>query len=224
MVLKEGDYLKFDIGVYVDGYIVDIVVIFRVGMEEDEFMEVVREVFENVIVMVRVGVMIRDVVRVIEEIIWGKGFNLIVNLSGYKVECYKFYVGVSVFNVYREVDIYVFQEGDVFVIEFFVIIGVGQVIEVLFVFIFMYFCDRFVRMFQVRRFLMYIKKNYKILFFVYCWFQDFLFEGQFKFVLVQFEKVGVIYVYLIFREVWGGMVVQFEYIVIVEKEGVYIII
>lgn len=108
MVLKEGDYLKFDIGVYVDGYIVDIVVIFRVGMEEDEFMEVVREVFENVIVMVRVGVMIRDVVRVIEEIIWGKGFNLIVNLSGYKVECYKFYVGVSVFNVYREVDIYVF--------------------------------------------------------------------------------------------------------------------
>lgn len=222
--LKEGDYLKLDIGVHVDGYIADTAVTFRVGMEEDELMEAAREALENAIATVRAGgVMIRDVARAIEETIrGGKGFNPIVNLSGHKVERYKLHAGVSVPNVYREADTYVLQEGDVFAIEPFATTGAGQVIEVPPALIFMYLRDRPVRMLQARRLLMHIKKNYKTLPFAYRWLQDFLPEGQLKLALAQLEKAGAIYAYPILREVRGGMVAQFEHTVIVEKEGAYI--
>lgn len=187
-VLKEGDYLKLDIGVHVDGYIADTAVTFRVGMEEDELMEAAREALENAIATVRAGVMIRDVARAIEETIRGKGFNPIVNLSGHKVERYKLHAGVSVPNVYREADTYVLQEGDVFAIEPFATTGAGQVIEVPPALIFMYLRDRPVRMLQARRLLMHIKKNYKTLPFAYRWLQDFLPEGQLKLALAQLEK------------------------------------
>lgn len=74
-VLKEGDYLKLDIGVHVDGYIADTAVTFRVGMEEDELMEAAREALENAIATVRAGVMIRDVARAIEETIRGRALT-----------------------------------------------------------------------------------------------------------------------------------------------------
>ncbi|MEO2152470.1 MAG: type II methionyl aminopeptidase, partial [Thermococcus sp.] len=97
-VLKEGDYLKLDLGVHVDGYIADTAVTFRVGMEEDELMEAAREALENAIATLRAGVMVRDVAKAIEETIRGKGFNPIVNLSGHKVERYKLHAGVSIPN------------------------------------------------------------------------------------------------------------------------------
>lgn len=220
--LKEGDYLKLDLGVHVDGYIADTAVTFRVGMEEDELMEAAREALENAIATVRAGIMIRDVARAIEETIRGKGFNPIVNLSGHKVERYKLHAGVSVPNVYREADTYVLQEGDVFAIEPFATTGAGQVIEVPPALIFMYLRDRPVRMLQARRLLMHIKKNYRTLPFAYRWLQDFLPEGQLKLALAQLEKAGAIYAYPILREVRGGMVAQFEHTVIVEKDGAYI--
>ncbi|AHL21975.1 type II methionyl aminopeptidase [Thermococcus nautili] len=220
--LKEGDYLKLDLGVHVDGYIADTAVTFRVGMEEDELMEAAREALENAIATVRAGVMVRDVAKAIEETIRGKGFNPIVNLSGHKVERYKLHAGVSIPNVYRQADTYVLQEGDVFAIEPFATTGAGQVIEVPPALIFMYVRDRPVRMLQARRLLMHIKREYKTLPFAYRWLQGFMPEGQLKMALAQLDKAGAIYSYPILREVRGGMVAQFEHTVIVEKDGAYI--
>ncbi|WP_297499460.1 type II methionyl aminopeptidase [Thermococcus sp.] len=221
-VLREGDYLKLDLGVHVDGYIADTAVTFRVGMEDDELMEASREALENAIATVRAGIKVREVARAIEETIRGKGFNPIVNLSGHKIERYKLHAGVSIPNVYRQADTYVLQEGDVFAIEPFATTGAGQVIEVPPALIFMYVRDRPVRMLQARRLLMHIKKNYKTLPFAYRWLQGFLPEGQLKMALAQLDKAGAIYSYPILREARGGMVSQFEHTLIVEKEGAYI--
>lgn len=221
-VLKEGDYLKLDLGVHIDGYIADTAITFRVGMEEDELMEAAREALENAIATVRAGVMVRDISRAIEETIRGKGFKPIVNLSGHKIERYKLHAGVSIPNVYRQADTYELKEGDVFAIEPFATTGAGQVIEVPPALIFMYVRDRPVRMLQARRLLMHIKREYKTLPFAYRWLQGFLPEGQLKLALTQLDKVGAIYSYPILREVRGGMVAQFEHTVIVEKDGAYI--
>ncbi|WP_456423493.1 type II methionyl aminopeptidase [Thermococcus sp.] len=221
-VLKEGDYLKLDLGVHVDGYIADTALTFRVGMEEDELMESAREALENAIATVRAGVIVRDVSRAIEETIRGKGFNPIVNLSGHKIERYKLHAGVSIPNVYRQADTYELKEGDVFAIEPFATTGAGQVIEAPPALIFMYVRDRPVRMLQARRLLVHIKREYKTLPFAYRWLQGFLPEGQLKLALAQLDKVGAIYSYPILREVRGGMVAQFEHTVIVEKDGAYI--
>ena len=220
--LKEGDYLKVDIGVHVDGYIADTAVTFRVGMEEDDLMEAAREALENAIATVRAGVMVRDVAKAIEDTIRERGFNSIVNLSGHKVERYKLHAGVSIPNVYRPADTYVLQEGDVFAIEPFATTGAGQVIEVPPALIFMYLRDRPVRMLQARRLLMHIKREYKTLPFAYRWLQDFMPEGQLKLALAQLDRAGAIYSYPILREARGGLVAQFEHTVIVEKDGAYV--
>lgn len=221
-VLKEGDYLKVDLGVHIDGYIADTAVTFRVGMEEDDLMAASKEALENAISVIRAGVKISEIGKAIEETIRGYGFNPIVNLSGHKIERYKLHAGVSIPNIYRPNDNYVLKEGDVIAIEPFATTGAGQVIEVPPALIFMYVRDRPVRMGQARRLLMHIKKEYNGLPFAYRWLQGFMPEGQLKLALAQLDKVGAIYSYQILREVRGGLVTQFEHTVIVEKDGAYI--
>ena len=221
-VLKEGDYLKVDLGVHIDGYIADTAVTFRVGMEEDDLMAASKEALENAISVIRAGVKISEIGKAIEETIRGYGFNPIVNLSGHKIERYKLHAGVSIPNIYRPNDNYVLKEGDVIAIEPFATTGAGQVIEVPPALIFMYVRDRPVRMAQARRLLMHIKKEYNGLPFAYRWLQGFMPEGQLKLALAQLDKVGAIYSYQILREVRGGLVTQFEHTVIVEKDGAYI--
>ena len=221
-VLKEGDYLKLDLGVHVDGYIADTALTFRIGMEEDELMEAAREALENAIATVRAGVKIREIGKAIEDTIRGKGFNPIVNLSGHKIERFKLHAGVSIPNVYRQADTYELKEGDVIAIEPFATTGAGQVIEVPPALIFMYIRDRPIRSAQARRLLIHIKREYNGLPFAYRWLQGFMPEGQLKLALSQLDRAGAIYSYPILREVRGGMVTQFEHTVIVEKDGAYI--
>jgi len=221
-VLREGDYLKLDLGVHVDGYIADTAVTYRVGMEEDDLMEAAREALENAISTVRAGTKISEVGKAIEDTIRGKGFNPIVNLSGHKIERYKLHAGISIPNIYRPADNYELKEGDVIAIEPFATTGAGQVIEVPPALIFMYVRDRPVRMAHARRLLMHIKREYRTLPFAYRWLQDFMPEGQLKLALAQLDRAGAIYSYPILREVRGGLVAQFEHTVIVEKDGAYI--
>jgi methionyl aminopeptidase len=199
--LEEGDYLKVDLGVHIDGYVADTALTFRVGMEEDELMEASREALENAIATVRAGVKIREIGKAIEETIRGKGFNPIVNLSGHKIERYKLHAGISIPNVYRPNDTYELKEGDVIAIEPFATTGAGQVIEVPPALIFMYVRDRPVRMAQARRLLMHIKREYNTLPFAYRWLQGFMQEGQLKLALAQLDRAGAIYSYRILREV-----------------------
>ncbi|ASJ14352.1 type II methionyl aminopeptidase [Thermococcus radiotolerans] len=221
-VLKEGDYLKVDLGVHVDGYIADTAVTFRVGMEEDDLMAASKEALENAISVIRAGVKISEIGKAIEETIRGYGFNPIVNLSGHKIERYKLHAGISIPNIYRPNDSYVLKEGDVIAIEPFATTGAGQVIEVPPALIFMHIRDRPVRMAQARRLLMHIKREYNGLPFAYRWLQGFMPEGQLKLALAQLDRAGAIYSYQILREVRGGLVSQFEHTVIVEKDGAYI--
>ncbi|KUH32800.1 methionine aminopeptidase [Thermococcus celericrescens] len=221
-VLREGDYLKLDLGVHVDGYIADTAVTYRVGMEEDELMAAAREALENAISTIRAGTKINELGKAIEDIIRGKGFNPIVNLSGHKIQRYKLHAGISIPNIYRPADSYELKEGDVIAIEPFATTGAGQVIEVPPALIFMYVRDRPVRMAHARRLLMHIKREYSTLPFAYRWLQDFMPEGQLKLALAQLDRVGAVYSYPILREVRGGTVAQFEHTVIVEKDGAYI--
>ncbi len=218
-ILKEGDYLKLDLGVHVDGYIADTAVTFRVGMEEDELVEASREALENAIATVRAGVKINEIGRVIEETITGKGFRPIVNLSGHKIERYKLHAGISIPNVYRQSDTYVLKEGDVIAIEPFATDGAGKVVDVPPALIFMYLRDKPVRNVHARKLLTYIKREYRTLPFAYRWLQKIMPERQLKFALSQLEKSGIIYSFQILREARDGMVSQFEHTLIVEKDG-----
>ncbi|NPA47536.1 MAG: type II methionyl aminopeptidase [Thermococci archaeon] len=221
-VLNEGDYLKLDLGVHVDGYIADTAVTFHVGSEMDDLMEASKEALENAIATVRAGVRINEIGKAIEETIRGRGFNPIVNLSGHKIERYKLHAGVSIPNVYRQADTYELREGDVIAIEPFATDGAGRVVDVPPALIFMYMKDRPVRNVHARKILSHIKREYKTLPFAYRWLQGLMPDKQLRFALSQLDKSGVIYSFQILREIRGGMVTQFEHTLIVEKDGALI--
>ncbi|HIP89177.1 MAG TPA: type II methionyl aminopeptidase, partial [Thermococcus paralvinellae] len=162
-VLREGDYLKVDLGVHIDGYIADTAITVRVGMEGDDLMEASKEALENAISVVRAGVRINEIGKVIEETIRGHGFNPIVNLSGHIIQRYRLHSGVSIPNIYRPHDTYTLKEGEVLAIEPFATTGAGQVIEVPPALIFMFVRNRPVRMLQARNLLNYIRKNFSTL-------------------------------------------------------------
>lgn len=218
-ILKEGDYLKFDIGAHVDGYIADTALTFRIGMEDDDLMEASKEALERAIETAKAGVKISELGKAIEDTIRGYGFNPIVNLSGHKIERYKLHAGVSIPNIYRPNDNYVLKEGDVFAIEPFATTGAGQVIEVEPTLIYMYVRDRPVRLPQARMILSYIKKEFGNLPFAYRWLQGSFTDGQIRIALNQLVRAGAVYGYAILKEVRGGLVSQFEHTIIVEKDG-----
>lgn len=222
-VLHEGDYLKVDLGVHVDGYIADTAFTVRVGMEDDELIEASREALENAISVVRAGVKINEIGKIIEETIREYGFNPIVNLSGHVIERYKLHTGISIPNIYRPHDNYELKEGDVVAIEPFATTGGGQVIEVPPTLIYMYVRDRPVRLPQARTLLSYVKKNFSTLPFAYRWVQNLMPEAQLKLALMQLEKAGALYGYPILKEIRGGLVSQAEHTVIVEKDGALVI-
>ncbi|WP_430515100.1 type II methionyl aminopeptidase [Pyrococcus woesei] len=221
-VLKEGDYLKIDVGVHIDGYIADTAVTVRVGMEEDELMEAAKEALNAAISVARAGVEIKELGKAIENEIRKRGFNPIVNLSGHKIERYKLHAGISIPNIYRPHDNYVLKEGDVFAIEPFATTGAGQVIEVPPTLIYMYVRDAPVRMVQARFLLAKIKREYKTLPFAYRWLQNEMPEGQLKLALKTLEKAGSIYGYPVLKEIRNGIVTQFEHTIIVEKDSVIV--
>ncbi|AEC52152.1 methionine aminopeptidase [Pyrococcus sp. NA2] len=220
--LKEGDYLKIDIGVHIDGYIADTAVTVRVGMEEDELMEAAREALESAISIARAGVEIKELGKAIEAEIRKRGFNPVVNLSGHKIERYKLHAGISIPNIYRPHDNYVLKEGDVFAIEPFATTGAGQVIEVPPTLIYMYVRDVPIRMVQARLLLSKIKREFKTLPFAYRWLQGEMPEGQLKLALRTLERSGALYGYPVLREIRNGIVTQFEHTIIVEKDSVIV--
>ncbi len=217
--LREGDYLKIDLGVHVEGYIADTALTVRVGMDEDDLMEASKEALENAIATIKAGVQIREISRVIEDTIRGRGFNPIVNLSGHKIERYKLHAGISVPNVYRASDTYTLKEGDVIAIEPFATTGAGQVIEVPPALIYMFVKNKPVRMPQARKLLNHIRVNYATLPFAYRWLQTLMPDAQLKLALLQLDRAGIIYSYNILKEIRGGLVSQFEHTIIVEKDG-----
>lgn len=221
-VLKEGDYLKVDLGVHLDGYIADTAFTVRVGMEDDELIEASKEALENAISVIKAGVKINEIGKVIEETIRGYGFNPIVNLSGHVIERYKLHTGISIPNIYRPHDNYELNEGDIVAIEPFATTGAGQVIEAPPTLIYMYIRDRPVRLPQARNLLSYVKKNFSTLPFAYRWVQDLMPEAQLRLALVQLEKAGALYGYPVLKEIRGGLVSQAEHTVIVEKDGALI--
>jgi len=218
-IVKEGDYLKLDLGVHVDGYIADTALTFRVGREEDDLMVAVKEALDDAVATVRAGVPINKIGRVIEERIRASGFKPIVNLSGHKIERYKLHAGISIPNVYRPSDGYTLREGDVIAIEPFGTTGAGRVVEVPPTLIFMYLRDRPVRLPGAKRLLIHVKREYKTLPFAYRWLQGLMPENQLKLLLSSLVRSGALYGFGVLREERDGIVAQFEHTLIVEKDG-----
>ncbi len=115
-VVKEGDLVKVDFGVHVDGYLVDTAVSFSFNPSYDLMVEAAEYVLSEAIRSFRKGTRAGEIGRVIASAAQRRGYRTITNLSGHMVEPFKIHAGYSIPNIWvpRTQEIRV---GDVYAVE-----------------------------------------------------------------------------------------------------------
>lgn len=125
-ILKAGDLLKIDVGVQIDGYIVDSAISIGIGTKKhDKLIDASKKAVENAIKLIKPRARASDIGAKIEKTIESYGFKSIRNLSGHAVERYTVHAGYSIPNF--KSGNYVLKKGDVIAIEPFATDGRGRV-------------------------------------------------------------------------------------------------
>ncbi|GBE54444.1 MAG TPA: type II methionyl aminopeptidase [Euryarchaeota archaeon] len=222
-VFSEGDMVKLDIGVHINGYIADMAKTKVIDSSEDnEVIMAAEEALKSAIDIIKPGVKTNEIGDVVETAI--KEFNLkpIENLTGHKLDRFSLHGGITIPNIKtRHGD--TIYEGDVFAIEPFSTSGFGKVVEKQEAIIFKYVKDKPMRMRESRILLKHVKKNFFSLPFAERWVAKLMPRHRLYIALRQLSYAGALYAYRILREKERAKVAQAEHTVIVTGEGCEVI-
>lgn len=128
LVIPEKGIIKVDVGAHVDGYIADGAVSVVLGEEYAGLALASLEALKKVGELMRSGVRLGYLGKVVEKTIVARGFRPIENLSGHKIERYNLHAGKTVPNVSSLLSGKAL-EGEVYAVEPFATNGVGIVVE-----------------------------------------------------------------------------------------------
>ncbi len=98
--IRNGDVVKIDLGVHINGYIIDTAFTLSFNPDYDLMVKAAKDVLYEAINMVREGVRVGEIGKVIENGASKRGFKVISNLSGHLLQQYKIHGGVSIPNVW----------------------------------------------------------------------------------------------------------------------------
>jgi len=99
-VIQDGDVVKIDVGVHVNGYIADTAFTISFNQDYDELVIATKEVLNEAISIVSGGVRVGDIGHVIEKGASRRGFRPISNLSGHLLKQYCIHGGISIPNIW----------------------------------------------------------------------------------------------------------------------------
>jgi len=216
--LKKGDLLKLDIGVHVDGYIVDSAISIPIETEKhNNLIESSREALDNAIKLVKPGVSVSDIGEVIESTIKKHGFKSIRNLSGHGIDRYNVHAGYNIPN-YKTGSKFKLEKGMVIAIEPFATDGRGSVTEGKSSGIYELSEKKQVRMY--RDVLNHILSNYQTLPFSERELAKKFGRTKTKLAISSFVRSGILHDHKILNEKPGSMVSQFEYTIIVDDKPI----
>ncbi len=127
LVFQRGNVVKLDVGAHVNGYIADTAVTVEVGTQTwRELIKASQDALMVAIEMIRPGVNLGQVGKMVEQTITSYGFKPISNLTGHSLERYKLHAGISIPNV-EEYNTGKVRPGDILAVEPFATNGVGKV-------------------------------------------------------------------------------------------------
>jgi methionyl aminopeptidase len=124
-VFNEGEMVKFDLGVHIDGYIADIATTVDLG-DHSQLLEASRAALEAAIALVQPGIRVGELGGAIQEEIEKRGFHPVVNLTGHGLDRFVIHRSPNVPNI-RIAGSCVLEEDMVFAIEPFASSGSGVV-------------------------------------------------------------------------------------------------
>ena len=126
--------VKIDIGVHIDGYIVDTATTIDIDGTLEGFVAATDDALAEAITMMEPGVKLGDVGQEIERIIKAYGLRAIKNLSGHSIKRYRLHAGKIVPNTKKRIPDIV-ELGDCLAIEPYATTGTGMVKDTDFVYI-----------------------------------------------------------------------------------------
>jgi len=209
-ILKEGDVVKVDFGVHVNGYCIDTA--FTVEINDNKYKDLIeasRKALENVKKIIRKDIEISEIGKVIENTIKSYNYNPIYNLSGHKIEQYVLHSGITIPNYDNKSKIKL-SEG-IYAIEPFATNGVGLVKEDKPSGIYSIISNKPIRDPNIKKFFQEIYNKYKTLPFAYRWlYKEYNNKINLKLFVEYLKKNGNIQEYPILVEQSNGIVTQFE--------------
>ncbi|MHA1617871.1 MAG: type II methionyl aminopeptidase [Promethearchaeota archaeon] len=221
-VIKDGDIVKVDIGISVEGYVADgaFTVSFNKDPETQNIILAVETAVLKGISMIKAGVKANTVGKATSKIIKGFGFNPIRDLSGHSLEKWQV-------HGYKEIPNFdapsgaTFEEGDVFALECFASTGTGKITRAPYCYIYEYnlSTDRVPFRGKITRKMMgWISKVKKTLPFS---IREVVKEFRTgKFAIRELTTSGKIIEHHVLREAKGEYVAQFEHTFIVTEDGI----
>ncbi len=220
--IKENDIVKLDLGVHIDGYIVDTA--FTIKFNEKEELENIITATETALeaakMMIKPGVNTREIGKKIESIIKGFNFRPIKELGGHQIERWLVH-GTKKLPELGSQGGDEIEQGDVFAIEIFSSTGTGSVHSTNSCHI--YSLNPFAGRVPLRRksskkILGFINKTYRSLPFAERWLAD-EFQIGVAFGLQELIRQGKIETHYVLSEESNAYVAQSEQTVLVTENG-----
>ena len=217
-VFKKGDLVKLDVGVCFNGAIGDAAISMDLG-DNKKLIQASKEALDEAMKIIKAGVKLNEIGKVIETKIKSFGFNPIKNLSGHGLDEYKIHTGFNIPN-YDNKDLMEIEEGKYIAIEPFATNGGGRVEEGKGSGIYRIENIKLTRSTIARDLLKFLAEEYKTLPFARRWLKD---KKGVDFALGILEREGILYHYPMLVESSGGLVSQAEHSLFVDKDGVKVL-
>lgn len=214
IVLKEGNLVKFDFGVQVNGYIWDRAFTVCVGKKTHPLIEASEKGLEEALKLIKAGTKIWEISEVVEDTVSELGFNPIRNLSGHRLDRFEQHAHPSIPNGKNKIEEEL-KEGWVIAMEVFVTDGSGWVIDSRPIGIFKYSQDKSVRLWEARKILDMAKNEFERLPFAKRWVKG-VSPLKIDMALAQLLEIGALTGYPPLKEQSNGLVAVTEETVIVK--------
>ena len=127
--LRRGDVVKIDVGAHIDGYIADTAVTVEIGSRKyEDMIDAVENLLKKVLKEIYPYMPVSEAGEIADKYARERGYKVIKNLTGHRMERYSLHSGVSVPNYYNG-DKTPFEPYCVYAIEPFLTNGRGYVVE-----------------------------------------------------------------------------------------------
>ncbi|MBO3808109.1 MAG: type II methionyl aminopeptidase [Candidatus Brockarchaeota archaeon] len=128
--IPQGSLVKVDLGVHVDGCIVDTAFTISLSQGDREIVEAAEKSLEKASGVLRSGVKINQIGEAVESVVKSRGFRVIRNLTGHQIDRFNLHAGLSIPNL-KTFNMEKLRRDMVVAIEPFVTLadGLGEVSE-----------------------------------------------------------------------------------------------
>lgn len=221
--LNEGDVIKVDIGVELNGGLADTAYTVDMSGKYEKLVKSSEDALESALNFMKAGISVGDIGGVIEDKVKSYGFNPISNLTGHLIQTNDLHAGIEIPNV-RTKNSYKIKVGEIFAVEPFTTTGEGYVSDMEEVGIFSLHMPNQIRMRQSRKILQFVLDSYGMLPFAERWIRkEFKSKLLVSASLKELLSAQIIKGYPVLRERSGGIVAQTEHTVLVEENGVRVL-